>query len=165
MNDMVRQAMFGETNAPIHLGEILTAYDNFGYFLNSLDYRVVSIKDEKTVTVTTRFGNVTAIVQPVSLRGENQNQSHFVQLLSLSNDYNVYNQIVSINKQFHAAINADGVIPGSYIHRLLKKEFAEFRASFVPMRDVREDKRVVLKKQFDFGYALTTHKSQGSTYD
>ena len=165
MNAMVRQAMFGESNAPIHLGEIFTAYDNFGYFLNSLDYRVVAIKDEKTVTIATRFGNVTAIVQPVSLRGENENQSHFVQLLSLSNNDDVYNQIVSINKQFHAAINAPGVVPGSYLYRLLKKEFAEFRAAFVSMRDVREDRRVVLKKQFDFGYALTIHKSQGSTYD
>ena len=43
MNDTVREIMFGDAKAPIHIGEIITAYDNVGNFMNSVDYVVSNV--------------------------------------------------------------------------------------------------------------------------
>ena len=85
--------------------------------------------------------------------------------MSLDNDPSVYNEIAAINKRFHAELNNPAIKRDPYRFKILAKEFAEFRSSFAPMKSITEDRRTVVKKQFDFGYALTVHKSQGSTYD
>jgi hypothetical protein len=85
--------------------------------------------------------------------------------LALDNEPSVYNQIAAINKQFHAELNNPAVKKDPYRFKKIAKEFAEFRSAFSSMKSIVEDRRTVVKKQFDFGYALTVHKSQGSTYD
>lgn len=165
MNDTVREIMFGDAKAPIHIGEIITAYDNVGHFMNSVDYVVSNVGQEKTHTFHTRFGSVTANVQNIVLNEIGAKTGHQVTILALSNDPSVYNQIAAINKQFHAELNNPAVKKDPYIFKKIAKEFAEFRSAFSSMKSIVEDRRTVVKKQFDFGYALTVHKSQGSTYD
>ena len=165
MNDMVREIMFGDAKAPIHIGEIITAYDNVGNFMNSVDYVVSNVGQEKTQTFHTRFGSVTANVQNIVLNEIGAKTGHRVTILALDNGPSVYNQIAAINKQFHAELNNPAVKKDPYIFKKIAKEFAEFRSAFSSMKSIVEDRRTVVKKQFDFGYALTVHKSQGSTYD
>lgn len=165
MNSMVREIMFGDAKAPIRVGEIITAYDNVGYFMNSVDYVVADVGQERSRTFQTRFGYVTAKVQNIVLREVNAKTGHQVSILSLDNDPSVYNEIAAINKRFHTELNNPAIKRDPYRFKILAKEFAEFRSSFAPMKSITEDRRTVVKKQFDFGYALTVHKSQGSTYD
>ena len=165
MNDMVREIMFGDAKAPIHIGEIITAYDNVGSFMNSVDYVVSNIGQERTQTFRTRFGNVTANVQDIVLNEIGAKMGQKVTVLALSNDQHVYNQIAAINKQFHAELNNPMLRRDTFKYMELRKEFAQFRQAFASMKSIVEDRRTVVKKQFDFGYALTVHKSQGSTYD
>lgn len=165
MNDTVREIMFGDAKAPIHIGEIITAYDNVGHFMNSVDYVVSNVGQEKTHTFHTRFGSVTANVQNIVLNEIGAKTGHQVTILALDNEPSVYNQIAAINKQFHAELNNPAVKKDPYRFKKIAKEFAEFRSAFSSMKSIVEDRRTVVKKQFDFGYALTVHKSQGSTYD
>ena len=165
MNDAVREIMFGDAKAPIHIGEIITAYDNVGYFMNSVDYVVSNVGQEKTYTFNTRFGSVTAKVQNIVLNEIGAKTGHQVTILALDNEPSVYNQIAAINKQFHASLNNPAIKKDPYAFKKIAKEFAEFRSAFASMKSIVEDRRTVVKKQFDFGYALTVHKSQGSTYD
>ena len=165
MNDTVREIMFGDAKAPIHIGEIITAYDNVGHFMNSVDYVVSNVGQEKTHTFNTRFGSVTAKVQNIVLNEIGAKTGHQVTILALDNEPSVYNQIAAINKQFHASLNNPAIKKDPYMFKKIAKEFAEFRSAFSSMKSIVEDRRTVVKKQFDFGYALTVHKSQGSTYD
>lgn len=165
MNDAVREIMFGDAKAPIHIGEIITAYDNVGHFMNSVDYVVSNVGQEKTYTFNTRFGSVTAKVQNIVLNEIGAKTGHQVTILALDNEPSVYNQIAAINKQFHASLNNPAIKKDPYMFKKIAKEFAEFRSAFASMKSIVEDRRTVVKKQFDFGYALTVHKSQGSTYD
>ena len=76
MNSMVREIMFGDAKAPIRVGEIITAYDNVGHFMNSVDYVVADVGQERSRTFQTRFGYVTAKVQNIVLREVNTKTGH-----------------------------------------------------------------------------------------
>jgi hypothetical protein len=49
--------------------------------------------------------------------------------------------------------------------RMLWKRYYKLIGSFITPFDLKYDDRVIKKKSIDYGYALSVHKSQGSTYD
>ena len=49
--------------------------------------------------------------------------------------------------------------------RMLWKRYYKIIGSFITPFDLKYDDRVIKKKSIDYGYALSVHKSQGSTYD
>lgn len=164
-NQCVRR-MLWEANAekPYNQYEFLTGYENFEFngmqFYNSLDYIIISPPKmvEKHIPHYIKlpgwelelYDTVYKIVLTV-----------FILDRDLSQDY-----INSLAAQMEG-IRISAIEAKNYGNRtkssFLWKHYYEMIKSFGTPKDILWDNRVVKKKTFDYGYASTVHKVQGSS--
>lgn len=171
-NNQVRELLGYDSPIP-HIGEPMTGYANWGYewktksyrFINSESYKVTQVGNP--TTVQTKLDNDTPVIMqavPITLEDSLGNVDTFDFIDIKNNAQNRQNAILLANEKkrlWNEARRAYGREAKAAI-------YAKINAidSFLFVNDNIEDNshNLLQAKTIDFGYALTIHKSQGSTF-
>ncbi len=146
-------------------GEILTGHSNFECgdykFYNSQDYFIK--KDPVKVDVSipgfiklpgyrmyVGYDNIVEL--PVTVLSKEEISDDYYNSLALHVE-TVRTKAVDANKRY------------SRDRSRLWKDYYNLVKSFASPKHLYHDNRMIMKKSFDYGYAMTTHKSQGSSLD
>lgn len=166
-NNIIRYKIFNNNNE-YNIGDILTGYDSCEYkklpsdilgytIINSSDYIVENItKTEKYIGLFNLIGYV------LTIYSVEEEVSFPVFILSKSNKVSVINELAKYIESIRLeAVNCKISSTKNRIWR----EYFKLMTSFLTPFDLIYDNRVVRKKSLDYGYCITDHKSQGSSYN
>ena len=161
-NLAVRKKIFDD-DVEYHKDEILTAYENGTYnnvnYYNSMDYIIV--KEPEFVTkILPNFGPING--WNIVLYDQYEDKNFNVFLISKSNSDLALSALGATIEQLRLQAIQNKKSRNSYIYW---KKYYQLIESFATPINLFYDNRVVKKKSFDYGYASTVHKSQGSSYD
>ena len=171
-NNQVRELLGYDSPIP-HVGEPMTGYANWGYewrtksyrFINSESYKVTQVG--KPTTVQTRLDNGTPVVMqavPITLEDSLGNIDTFNFMDIKNNVKNRQSAMILSNEKKRLWNEARR----AYGREAKAAVYAKINAidSFLFVNDNIEDNshNLLQAKTIDFGYALTIHKSQGSTF-
>lgn len=171
-NNQVRE-LLGYTSPTPNVGEPMTGYTNWGYnwktksyrFINSESYKVSKI--DKPHKITTSLNDGTAVTMeaiPLTLEDPvgNVDTFDFIDIKSNPSNLQVAIQLANEKKMLWAkAKHAVGRDAKAKIYQRIN-----FIDNFLFVNDNIEDSNhnLLQAKTIDFGYAMTVHKSQGSTF-
>lgn len=171
-NNQVRE-LLGYTSPIPQVGEPMTGYNNWGYewktksyrFINSESYKVSKV--DKSHKITTNLNDGTAItmeVIPLTLEDSlgNIDTFNFIDIKSNPSNLQAAIQLANEKKMLWAeAKHAVGKDAKAKIYQRIN-----FIDNFLFVNDNIEDSNhnLLQAKTIDFGYAMTVHKSQGSTF-
>lgn len=171
-NNQVRELLGYDSPIP-HVGEPMTGYANWGYewrtksyrFINSESYKVTQVG--RPTTVQTRLDNGTPVVMqavPITLEDSLGNVDTFNFMDIKNNAQNRQRAMILANEKKRLWTEARR----AYGREAKAAVYAKINAidSFLFVNDNIEDNshNLLQAKTIDFGYALTIHKSQGSTF-
>lgn len=171
-NNQVRELLGYDSPIP-HVGEPMTGYANWGYewrtksyrFINSESYKVTQVRSP--TTVQTRLDNGTPVVMqavPITLEDSLGNIDTFNFMDIKNNAQNRQSAMILANEKKRLWNEARR----AYGREAKAAVYAKINAidSFLFVNDNIEDNshNLLQAKTIDFGYALTIHKSQGSTF-
>ena len=171
-NNQVRELLGYDSPIP-HVGEPMTGYANWGYewrtksyrFINSESYKVTQVG--RPTTVQTRLDNGTPVVMqavPITLEDSLGNIDTFNFTDIKNNAQNRQSAMILVNEKKRLWNEARR----AYGREAKAAVYAKINAidSFLFVNDNIEDNshNLLQAKTIDFGYALTIHKSQGSTF-
>lgn len=171
-NNQVRELLSYDSPIP-HVGEPMTGYANWGYewrtksyrFINSESYKVTQVG--RPTTVQTRLDNGTPVVMqavPITLEDSLSNVDTFNFMDIKNNAQNRQSAMILANEKKRLWNEARR----AYGREAKAAVYAKINAidSFLFVNDNIEDNshNLLQAKTIDFGYALTIHKSQGSTF-
>lgn len=171
-NNQVRELLGYDSPIP-HVGEPMTGYANWGYewrtksyrFINSESYKVIRVG--RPTTVQTRLDNGTPVVMqavPITLEDSLGNIDTFNFMDIKNNAQNRQSAMILANEKKRLWNEARR----AYGREAKAAVYAKINAidSFLFVNDNIEDNshNLLQAKTIDFGYALTIHKSQGSTF-
>ena len=171
-NNQVRELLGYDSPIP-HVGEPMTGYANWGYewrtksyrFINSESYKVTQVG--RPTTVQTRLDNGTPVVMqavPITLEDSLGNIDTFNFMDIKNNVQNRQSAMILANEKKRLWNEARR----AYGREAKATVYAKINAidSFLFVNDNIEDNshNLLQAKTIDFGYALTIHKSQGSTF-
>ena len=160
-NEQVRRMIFPDTTKMLEEGDILMAYntvvDNFNdpVFVNSETYRVEHLRD-----YTNDYGIKVFAVNLVN--NDTSLPTKTLQIVD-HNDLS-YLRYYEILSQLHLNAKKANTSDRS---RMWKRYF-DFKNEILSLKTVTLptiNNKAVVKKDFDYGYAITAHKAQGSTFD
>ena len=139
----------------------MTAYSNGSYlgtkYYNSMDYIVLVIEPTTKVIAGTEVKGFN-----LSIWDPYYKKQFKIFMLSRNNSKEVFIHIAaSIESVRIEAIHCNNKI----LKGKLWGKYYGLLDSFATPIDLIFDNRVVIKKSFDYGYAQSVHKSQGSSYD
>lgn len=161
-NTCIRKFLW-KSEEPFIKNEIITSYDNFEYnnykFYNSLDYIVTDAKvvDKKIPLYMKLPGYMLEMYDPIY----KCIKSVFVLLPDIPTDYlDSLSQLIESTR--FEAINAKNYGNKTKASSLWRSYFSIIN-SFAVTKDMIWDNRTIKKKTFDYGYAMTVHKVQGSS--
>lgn len=165
LNDKMRETLF-PGDAQYYNKEFLTARENmnvsFNKFWNSMDYVIDKEPVKQDIKIP---GFVTLPGYKLSLYDSADKISSNVNILCKNIDETYYESL---------AAYVDGVRQSAISARNRKdwfkskegwKKYYKIMESFTTPVDLMWDDRLIRKKSFDYGYATTVHKSQGSSID
>ena len=171
-NNQVRE-LLGYTSPIPQIGEPMTGYNNWGYewktksyrFINSESYKVSKV--DKSHKITTNLNDGTAVtmeVIPLTLEDSlgNIDTFNFIDIKSNPSNLQAAIQLANEKKMLWAeAKHAVGRDAKAKIYQRIN-----FIDNFLFVNDNIEDSNhnLLQAKTIDFGYAMTVHKSQGSTF-
>lgn len=165
-NEIARKVIFGEDCAKeFNTGEILTGYDNFKYddssFWNSLDYVITA----KPLLITRRIPNYDGSVTGYNLKLYDSvyKTTSTVFVLSRNNPIETLTNIANLIEQ--SRLKALELKEKGRNASQAWKRYYETISSFATTFDLFYQNRVIKRKTFDYGYASTVHKAQGSSYN
>lgn len=165
LNRCVRRMLFKD-DEPYHVGEILMGCENFSYnrhdFFNSSDYIITSVK--RTERKIPNFISLPGF--DLMLYDEVDDVLHPVFMLDVENinpDYldSLAQTIENVRLDAISAKNRGNRTASKF----LWKKYYDMMKSFATPIPLMFDNRVVKPKTFMYGYAITVHKSQGSSYN
>lgn len=163
LNTCMRRMLWGD-DQEYHRFEFLTGYENFEFndskFYNSLDYVITDIpkKVDKHIPHFMKlpgyelelYDKVYKCLLNVFILDKAVNSDYLSSLASLIENIRM------------SAIEAKSSKLRTKASMLWRKYF-EIMKSFASPVDIMFDNRVIKKKTFDYGYASTTHKLQGTS--
>nr|DAL92828.1 MAG TPA: ATP dependent DNA helicase [Caudoviricetes sp.] len=171
-NNQVRE-LLGYTSPIPQVGEPMTGYNNWGYewktksyrFINSESYKVAKV--DKSHKITTNLNDGTAVIMeviPLTLEDSlgNIDTFNFIDIKSNPSNLQAAIQLANEKKMLWAeAKHAIGMDAKIKIYQRIA-----FIDNFLFVNDNIEDSNhnLLQAKTIDFGYAMTVHKSQGSTF-
>ena len=161
-NRVVREMLFDKPSE-YEVGEILTGYDNCEFnpsntvITNSNDYQIKHVvKDMITIEGITLLGWTVVLYDFETLK------LNRVFILSKDNNEKVLTDLAFLIEDIRTtAIKEKN--PKRRV--ILWKKYYKIIGSFIIPFDLTYNNRVVKKKSIDYGYALSVHKSQGSSYN
>lgn len=171
-NNQVRTLLGYDSLIP-HRGEPMTGYANWGYdwktksnrFINSESYKVISVDTPVQKSITLDNGNkVTIEATPITLEDSMGNRDTFDFMDIKGNSQNRTSAMILANEK-KRLWNKARVTPGKAAKIALYQKINAIE-SFLFVNDNIEDNdhNLLQGKVIDFGYAMTVHKSQGSTF-
>ena len=160
-NKCIRTVLFKDSDREYNKDEILTCYESMssnGFKLyNSNDYIIKDVK-EKQICIPT-IGMFPGFL--LTLKTVNDRLGFPFPILSSKISDNDFNCIASLIEEARIkALTSKGKSKGE-----MWRTYFKIMESFASPKDLIYDGRVVKKKTFDYGYAISSHKSQGSSYD
>lgn len=163
LNECMRKLLWKDNNE-YHKFEFLTGYENFEFnnaiFYNSLDYLIVN-PPRKISKRIPNFITLPGYELDLYDRVYKQINSIFILDRSINDEY--ISSLSSIIETIRLdAIDLKRSGQRQKAGRTWRKYF-EIMGSFASPIDLMFDNRVIKKKTFDYGYASTTHKQQGSS--
>lgn len=160
-NAFIRRALFGADAKPINEGEVLMSYSNVkGKIENSAEYLI-----EKIEETTADYDNTyESYGKSVVIR---TGKLHIwrIQVFDIHQRFRSVLDIVKPEDGVHVAREALKFMAAAKQNRGLWAKYFDWRAKFYLLQDVFMRDKKALKKDLDYGYAITVHKAQGSTYD
>lgn len=171
-NNQVRE-LLGYTSPIPQVGEPMTGYNNWGYewktksyrFINSESYKVSKVDKSHKITINLNDGTaLTMEAIPLTLEDSlgNVNTFDFIDIKSNLSNLQAAVQLANEKKMLWAeAKHAIGMDAKIKIYQRIA-----FIDNFLFVNDNIEDSNhnLLQAKTIDFGYAITVHKSQGSTF-
>ena len=156
-NQSIRKYLYGENPAPLEKGEMLMGYNSIGggkrggmRVQNSVEYKITNVEDIDTNHNGIRGRKIN--VEYKNQSGDIISTNMFI--VDTSDQENVDNYIRIHNSLESKAIG----------NKFRWGEYYAFRGSnLLPVAIPRKGKRDIVK-DIDYAYAITAHKSQGSTY-
>jgi len=154
-NQLVRKLM-GCNGKVFNDGELLMAYDSYSrsyeeVLQNGSDYMIISApKVDKLIPSYGLFPGYN-----ITLKDIHTGEISKVFMLDPEADDKHYKNL---------AIVLEGARLKGVKRKYLFKNYFAITESFVTMKDLIYDNRVIRTKTLDYGYACTVHKSQGSSY-
>ena len=157
-NSIIRKMRFPEVATPLIVGDVLMSYANIGrtpmgesMIKNSEDYLVTYVE-----AFTSNFGVPGYIIGLKEIDSINVFQL-FVVEPTLQGEW-LY--LKTHDKILQKALSYQ---PGKYRSKVFSQEYFPFKESHTLMRDCTTGSKKT--KDIDYGYAVSIHKSQGSTYN
>jgi exodeoxyribonuclease-5 len=156
-NGYIRQQIYGQNAEPVMLNEVLMSYTHvydealrMTLIINSAEYKVTSL--EKTFI---HIDGVKIEIYRVLMQDIDDPIAIKVPMNIVVPEMSNYNAFVS---KWHPL--KEMAIRSNKWHG-----YNSFKHKFMLLEDLRDaDGNLLVKKDFDYAYALTVHKSQGSTY-
>ena len=151
LNAYIRKNVLKSENL-LELNELLMAYNtvsaqfNETVLINSDDYKVIEINEGSS-----NYNEAVIEGYRVKLSSETMNTDVFI---VKPESYNVF------LKEFNELLRIAKLKKGrAWIN------YFDFKKNHILMTDIVEGGKLIVKKDIDYGYGLTSHKSQGSTYE
>lgn len=178
INNLIRNIRFGEEKAKASRflpGDVLTAYFNMHHtkntrkpysIMNGVDYKVVKAEGNQTYTFTA-FGKTLNIpCVTVTLQDTVDSEVTDIYFIDETNPNisNVLNDIIELKDFLYKQTRSHNAAQRTAALKKLD-ELTEFGMMNAITRNVNGRNTLKIRKTFDYGYAQTVHKSQGSTYD
>lgn len=150
LNQYIRKLLYKD-DREYHIGEVLTGYDNCsinsGNIFNSEDYVVESCIEGVVMDCKGWY---------LTLSDLNHNKLK-VRILSRDNDSSDFEKIATKSELLRVkALKSK--------NKKDWKKYYEFNDSFLTPVDLVYKGRIVRRKSLDYGYCISAHKSQSSTY-
>ena len=164
-NQAMRKFIWND-DKPYHKGEFLTAYENADFegtmFYNSMDYIIDNEPEESTYELPHFCCKVKGYL--LDLWDSYDKYSKEVIILSKNNPAEIFDNLAGTLEAIRIRA-IESKQHSSYKASLYWKQYYELLHSFVTPVPLIYDERVIRKKSFDYGYASTSHKLQGSSYE
>ena len=140
------------------VGEVLTGYDTTNYLglkiENSRDYIITSVNKTKYLELN---------AWELGLKSDDS--TFKVIVLSKDNsEKNINNLAYRLEGLRLSAVNADKNNVYKKRVNALWSKYYDLSESFLTTFDLRYDNRIIKRKSLDYGYCISTHKSQSSQY-
>ena len=162
-NSLIKKALF-PNGQEYNKTEFLTCCDNIEFagmyqFWNSMDY-IIATDPIRTTKTLKYFGDVEGWEFELYDPLDDFNKRIFI--LSKDNDDNVFNALAYKLDQ----LRCNAIKERNYQRKAAKwGMYYDLNKSFTTPIDLYVDGRLVKKKSFTEGYACTTHRLQGSTFN
>lgn len=147
-----------------HPYEFLIGYENFEYnknmFYNSLDYLVLD-KPKRIRKYIPNFMNVYGY--ELCLYDRVYKQANSIFILDRNTDSDIISNLAGTIEDLRLTALELKISGNRQKANRMWRKYFETINSFASPFDLMFDNRVVKKKTFDYGYASTTHKQQGSS--
>lgn len=168
-NERVRRLLGYQGETP-NVGEPMMGYANWGYdyrrktyqFINSEAYTVTKVDAPKQVSFNIQGNNIKLTIIPITLKdslGESRTFNYIDIKGNAANRETVAFLGTLKNKLWTKAMS----VP-KYARIPYYKEINQIDEYLFVNDDIKEGGRTLVAKVIDFGYAMTVHKSQGSTF-
>ena len=139
-NSYYHDRLFPTSDAEYNVGELITSYNgNYELFCNSMDGIISSIED-----TFFQIGDFLYKGYNISLTNRGR-----LKVISSNNDFK------PLEKEVYRRLRANDNYQSFYE---LKNEY------YLPFDILSKTGKTLLSKGIDYGYSITTHKSQGGTY-
>lgn len=161
-NQVVHKFLFSE-DLPYYKGEFLTGCENIdtgvSTFFNSMDY-IITEEPILTDISIPEFGVLPS--WQLDLYDSVTNEVNRTNIISQDVDISTFNALAALIEYYRiSAIQARNKMAARQCWRI----YYEILNSFTSPINLYYDNRLVRKKSFDYGFACTVHRSQGSSYN
>ena len=166
LNKAIRQYILGNNSKKeFNKGEILVGTDNFDFdgfkFYNSLDY-VIKNNPNKVKTLIPYFGEY-MIGYKLDLYDSVYKTTNSIFVLSKDNDINKLIGLANFIE--NTRLKAISLKEDKRKAAVIWRKYFDTINSFATTFDLYYNNRVIKKRTFNYGYAISVHKAQGSTID
>lgn len=163
-NNYIRKLLGYDTPVP-RVGETIMGYKNWGY--NKGKYKIINSENYKVTKVYNK---------PISKDIEGQSVKYYlaevedyegntkgIKLVDIKNNIKNRQAVTALGKKVSQLWSTYRSAPYNNRREILDTINGIEQALFVN-DDIKEGNRTIVQKAWDYGYAMTVHKSQGSTF-